>query len=149
MNLDDLVHFTMKEWTRMSLQPHTSEVERAKSQLKSSLLLSLDGTTAIAEDIGRQMITIGKRYTPKEIERAVNAVSVADVKRVAEKYLWDKDFAMAAHGRVYVPLGIGVRRGGRLKNEVVARVGEHPPTRPPTFLDIYLFVSLLSFIPRA
>lgn len=117
MNLDDLVHFTMKEWTRMSLQPHTSEVERAKSQLKSSLLLSLDGTTAIAEDIGRQMITIGKRYTPKEIERAVNAVSVADVKRVAEKYLWDKDFAMAAHGRVYVPLGIGVRRGGRLKTK--------------------------------
>lgn len=51
MNVDDLVHFTLKEWTRMSLAPTTAEVERAKSQLKASLLLSLDGTTAIAEDV--------------------------------------------------------------------------------------------------
>jgi processing peptidase subunit beta len=83
MNLDDLTHFTMKEWTRMAINPTTAEVERAKSQLKSSLLLSLDGTTAIAEDIGRQMITVGKRFTPKEIERNVNAVTVEDIKRVA------------------------------------------------------------------
>ncbi len=35
----------------MSLAPTTAEVERAKSQLKASLLLGLDGTTAIAEDV--------------------------------------------------------------------------------------------------
>jgi predicted Zn-dependent peptidase len=50
-NVDDLIHFTLKEWTRMSLSPTTAEVERAKSQLKASLLLGLDGTTAIAEDV--------------------------------------------------------------------------------------------------
>ena len=53
MNLDDTVHFTLREWTRMSLAPTTAEVERAKSQLKASLLLGLDGTTAIAEDASR------------------------------------------------------------------------------------------------
>jgi processing peptidase subunit beta len=90
MNLDDLTHFTMKEWTRMALAPTSAEVERAKSQLKASLLLGLDGTTAIAEDIGRQIITTGKRFTPKEIERNVNAVSVEDIKRVANQYIWDK-----------------------------------------------------------
>jgi predicted Zn-dependent peptidase len=37
----------------MSLAPTLAEVERAKSQLKASLLLSLDGTTAIAEDVGQ------------------------------------------------------------------------------------------------
>ncbi|GMK59651.1 hypothetical protein CspeluHIS016_0802570 [Cutaneotrichosporon spelunceum] len=100
MNLDDLTHFIMKEWQRMSINPTTAEVERAKSQLKASLLLGLDGTTAIAEDIGRQTITTGKRFTPKEIERYVNAVGVDDIKRCAQKYLWDKDFAMAALGRV-------------------------------------------------
>jgi processing peptidase subunit beta len=91
MNVDDLVHFTLKEWTRMSLAPTIGEVERAKSQLKASLLLSLDGTTAIAEDIGRQLVTTGKRYTPKEIERYVDAITPEDIKRVAQKYLWDKD----------------------------------------------------------
>jgi hypothetical protein len=51
MNVDDLVHFTLREWTRMSMSPGVAEVERAKSQLKASLLLGLDGTTAIAEDV--------------------------------------------------------------------------------------------------
>lgn len=98
-NLDDLLHFTLKEWTRMAIAPTTVEVERAKSQLKASLLLGLDGTTAIAEDIGRQLVTTGRRFSPKQIEFAVNAVSVEDIQRVAQKYLWDKDFALAAVGR--------------------------------------------------
>lgn len=91
MNLDDLVHFTLKEWTRMSIGPTEIEVERAKSQLKASLLLSLDGTTAVAEDIGRQLVTSGRRMTPKQLEQAVDAVTPAEIKRVAQKYLWDQD----------------------------------------------------------
>ncbi|KAF8713225.1 Insulinase (Peptidase family M16), partial [Rhizoctonia solani] len=100
VNLDDLVHFTLREWTRMSIAPTDAEVERAKSQLKASLLLGLDGTTAVAEDIGRQLVTAGRRFTPRQIESAVNAVTKDEIKRVANKYLWDKDIAVAALGRV-------------------------------------------------
>ncbi|PBK67325.1 hypothetical protein ARMSODRAFT_915697 [Armillaria solidipes] len=100
MNLDDLLHNTLKEWTRMSISPEEVEVERAKSQLKAGLLLSLDGTTAVAEDIGRQLVTSGRRMSPQQIENAVDAVSVADIKRVAQKYLWDKDFALAGLGSI-------------------------------------------------
>jgi len=99
-NLDDLVHFTLKEWARMSVAPTEVEVERAKSQLKAALLLSLDGTTAIAEDIGRQLVTSGRRLTPQQIEEAVDAVTLGEIKRVAKKYLWDKDFALAATGSI-------------------------------------------------
>ncbi|KAI5896335.1 uncharacterized protein SCHCODRAFT_02614550 [Schizophyllum commune H4-8] len=99
-NLDDLVHFTLKEWTRMSMAPTEVEVERAKSQLKAGLLLGLDGTTAVAEDIGRQLVTSGRRMTPEQIENAVNAVTVDEIKRVAQKYLWDQDFALAAIGNI-------------------------------------------------
>jgi processing peptidase subunit beta len=91
MNLDDLTHFTLREWTRMSMDPKHVEVERAKSQLKAGLLLGLDGTTAIAEDIGRQLVTTGRRMSPLQIEQAVDAVTLDDVVRVAKKYLWDKD----------------------------------------------------------
>lgn len=91
MNMDDLMHFTIREWTRMAINPLEAEVERAKSQLKASLLLTLDGTTAIAEDIGRQLVTTGRRMTPQQIENAVDAVSVADIQRVAKKYIWDQD----------------------------------------------------------
>ncbi|KAF8895118.1 Metalloenzyme, LuxS/M16 peptidase-like protein [Infundibulicybe gibba] len=100
MNLDDLTHFTLREWTRMSIAPTQVEVERAKSQLKAGLLLSLDGTTAVAEDIGRQLVTSGQRMTPKQIENAVDAVTVDEIKRVAQRYLWDKDIAIAALGSI-------------------------------------------------
>ncbi|KII86941.1 hypothetical protein PLICRDRAFT_143554 [Plicaturopsis crispa FD-325 SS-3] len=99
-NLDDLMHFTLKEWTRMSIAPTPVEVERAKSQLKAGLLLGLDGTTAIAEDIGRQLVTSGRRLTPKQIEQAVDAVTPDEIRRVAQKYLWDKDIAIAALGSI-------------------------------------------------
>ena len=51
--VDDMVHFTLREWTRMSLSPSIAEVERAKSQTKAAQLLSLDGTLAISEDVSR------------------------------------------------------------------------------------------------
>lgn len=99
MNIDDLVHFTLKEWQRMSTGPAPAEVARAKAQLKASLLLGLDGSTAIAEDIGRQLVTTGKRLTPQEIEASIDAVTPSEIQRVAKKYLWDQDIAIAATGR--------------------------------------------------
>lgn len=51
--------------------------------------------------IGRQMVTTGKRYTPKEIERYVDAVTPDDIKRVANKYLWDKDVSSNGLARIY------------------------------------------------
>src|SRR6202035_4691168 len=65
--------------------------ERAKSQLKVAFLLSLDGTTAVAEDIGKQLMIRGQRFTPRQIENAIDAVSTEEIKRVAQRYLWDKD----------------------------------------------------------
>jgi len=100
VNLDDLAHFTLKEWQRMTIAPTQGEVERAKAQLKASLLLGLDGTTAIAEDIGRQLVTTGRRQSPQEIEAAVDAVTSSDIQRVAKEYLWDRDIAIAALGKI-------------------------------------------------
>jgi processing peptidase subunit beta len=37
------------------------EVNRAKNLLKTNMLLQLDGTTPICEDIGRQMLCYGRR----------------------------------------------------------------------------------------
>jgi predicted Zn-dependent peptidase len=74
----------------MATHPTQGEVDRAKAQLKASLLLGLDGTTAVAEDIGRSVVTTGKRSTPKEIEAAIDAVTVEDIKRCGQKYINDK-----------------------------------------------------------
>lgn len=77
-----------------------AEVERAKAQLKASILLSLDGTTAVAEDIGRQLVTTGRRMLPNEIERQINAITEKDVMDFANRKIWDKDIAISAVGGI-------------------------------------------------
>ena len=98
--IDDLVHFTLREWSRLSFTVSEAETERAKSQLKASLLLSLDGTTAVAEDIGRQIVTTGRRMDPLEIERVIGNISEKDVMKFAQKKLWDQDIAVSAVGSI-------------------------------------------------
>jgi processing peptidase subunit beta len=98
--IDDLVHFTLREWSRLSYSVGEAETERAKQQLKASILLSLDGTTSSAEDIGRQIITTGRRLSPEEVERVVGSVTAADVMSFAQRKLWDRDVAISAVGRI-------------------------------------------------
>lgn len=98
--IDDLVHFTLREWSRLSYSVTEAETERAKAQLKASILLSLDGTTAVAEDIGRQIVTTGRRMSPEEIERVLGAITEKDVMRFARDKLWDKDIAISAVGSI-------------------------------------------------
>ena len=49
------------------------EVNRAKNLLKTNMLLQLDGTTPVCEDIGRQMLCYGRRYKLLEIMLNVNS----------------------------------------------------------------------------
>lgn len=98
--IDDLIHFTLKEWSRLSLSVSEAEVERAKAQLKASLLLGLDGTTQVAEDIGRQIATTGRRMSPFECDKNIAKVTAADVRAVAQKKIWDQDLAISAVGSI-------------------------------------------------
>ena len=75
-------------------------MERAKSQLKASILLSLDSTSAVAEDIGRQIVTTGRRMNPSEIERTIDRVTEKDVMDFAQRKLWDQDIAISAVGSI-------------------------------------------------
>ncbi|EPE03467.1 mitochondrial-processing peptidase subunit beta [Ophiostoma piceae UAMH 11346] len=98
--IDDLVHFALREWSRLSVNVSQAEVERAKAQLKASILLSLDGTTAVAEDIGRQIVTTGQRMSPGQIERIIDNITEKDVMDFANRKLWDQDIAISAVGSI-------------------------------------------------
>ena len=77
------------------------EVNRAKQQLKASLLAQLDGTSAVAEDIGRQVLTYNRRVTPHEAFSRVDLVTAEEVKRVANKYINDAEIAVSAFGSIH------------------------------------------------
>ncbi|KAL8741509.1 MAG: hypothetical protein Q9190_005897 [Brigantiaea leucoxantha] len=114
--LDDLVHFTLREWSRLSYNVSEAETERAKAQLKASILLSLDGTTAVAEDIGRQIVTTGRRMDPEEVEKVIGQISEKDVMDFARRKLWDQDIAISAVGSIEGMLDYQRIRGDMSRN---------------------------------
>jgi processing peptidase subunit beta len=99
--LDDLMWYVMGNLVRMVHNPSAEEIERAKVQLKATMLMGLDGHSNVAEDIGRQLLTYGRRMTAAEIFSRIDAISEADIKATAAQVINDKDHALAAVGGIH------------------------------------------------
>lgn len=76
------------------------DVERGKRQLKTTLFGSLDSTTALAEDIGRQLLVYGRRIPISELLLRMDAIDAAEVRRVARERLTNADIALTALGPI-------------------------------------------------
>lgn len=98
--LDDLAYAIMYEMSKLCYRVSDTDVIRAQNQLKSSLLLHVDGTSPIAEDIGRQLLTYGRRMPYAELFARIDAVDASTVKRVANRFIFDKDVAISALGPI-------------------------------------------------
>ncbi|KAJ9173212.1 hypothetical protein P3X46_016374 [Hevea brasiliensis] len=98
--LDDLAWAIMYETTKLSYRVSEADVTRARNQLKSSLVLHIDGTSPVAEDIGRQLLTYGRRIPFAELFARIDAVDASTIKRVANRFIHDKDVAIAAMGPI-------------------------------------------------
>ncbi|KAJ1961705.1 Mitochondrial-processing peptidase subunit beta [Dispira parvispora] len=96
--LDDVVYFAIQEWNRLFVAVTEAEVTRAKQQLKAALVFGLDGTTAVAEDIGRQLLTTGRRLSPQEVAAKIDSITVNDVRRVTGEKIWDREVAVVGVG---------------------------------------------------
>jgi len=96
-----LMYQIMYELVRLAHKPTEDEVARARTQLKTTLLSQLDGSTAVCEDIGRQLLTFGRRLTPAELFARVDAVDANAVKAVAQRFIEDKDIAVTGLGSIH------------------------------------------------
>jgi len=96
----EMMKLIQHHWMHMCTSLSDFEVDRAKNALKTNMLLQLDGTTAICEDIGRQMLCYGRRLPLHELEARIDAVDAALVRDVCNKYIYDKCPVVAAVGPV-------------------------------------------------
>ncbi|KAF7030143.1 hypothetical protein CFC21_041749 [Triticum aestivum] len=98
--LHDLSRLMMEEFRRLAFRVSETEVARARNQLKSSILLHFDGSTAVSENNGRQMLTYGRVMPFLELFARIDAVDCDTVMETAKEFIIDKDVALAAVGPI-------------------------------------------------
>lgn len=68
-------------------RPDPAEIDRARAQLKASLLMGLESSSAVCEDLARQHLIFGEYLPPEAIAGRIDAVDAAAVARVGRRLL--------------------------------------------------------------
>ncbi|OYW57186.1 MAG: peptidase M16 [Hyphomicrobium sp. 32-62-53] len=111
----ELIDVVSDEIDRMAeTGPTEPEVARAKAQLKAGLMMSLESSSARAEQMARQMLLHGRVLTTAEILASVDKVSAAEVTAVAQR-LRAKGSSIAVVGAGRKSDDLATRAGQRLK----------------------------------
>jgi processing peptidase subunit beta len=63
-----------------------TELERSKTQLKASLMQQLGTFSFICEDLGRQLLTYGRRMSTAEVFARIDAVTLEDIRSCAKRF---------------------------------------------------------------
>ncbi|KXS19583.1 LuxS/MPP-like metallohydrolase [Gonapodya prolifera JEL478] len=101
-------------------------LERAKNQLRSNLLMSLESRAVELEDLGRQVLTQNARTPVGEMCDLIGMVEEEDVKRVARMCVYGVD--LDATGTKPTRLSEGERTGSFPVGKRLARTGSGEPT---------------------
>eukprot|EP00658_Telonema_sp_P-2_P008020 TRINITY_DN129_c0_g1_i2.p1 TRINITY_DN129_c0_g1~~TRINITY_DN129_c0_g1_i2.p1 ORF type:complete len:465 (+),score=144.43 TRINITY_DN129_c0_g1_i2:229-1623(+) len=97
--VENFLYMQMNELVRMCHKLSDWEIDRAKNQLKTTMGMQLgEGTSAICEDIGRQVLTYGRRVPMEEMFARIDAVDADAIKRVAYDHIHDRDLAFVSFG---------------------------------------------------
>jgi predicted Zn-dependent peptidase len=97
--ITEVIKLTMQEFENLKNEEVSdAELQRAKDQLKVSLMLGLESTSSRMSNLARQEIFFGRQSTLDEILTHINAVTVADVKRIAADIFRENQFAITALG---------------------------------------------------
>ena len=83
--MGDLIEVVTNEMKRSAdAAPSEREVDRARAQLKAGLMISLESSSARAEQMARQLLVYGRLLTPRELIDRVDAVTPQAVRTFAE-----------------------------------------------------------------
>ncbi|HEV2828544.1 MAG TPA: pitrilysin family protein [Pyrinomonadaceae bacterium] len=100
-HLDEVLDISLEEMRRVVNESvPEEELKLAKDQALSSILLSLESSSARVSALARQEIIHGRRIPPEEIIEKMEAVNSEDLQRVARKYFRSDSLALGALGNL-------------------------------------------------
>lgn len=99
--VSDVIRLSVDEFNKLKKEPVTqAELQRAKDQLKVSIMLSLESTSARMSNLARQEIFFGRQSTLDEILERIDKVGIEDVQRVAGEIFDGDELAITALGQL-------------------------------------------------
>jgi predicted Zn-dependent peptidase len=114
----ELMPVVLGELERAAHDIDDRELDRARAQLRAGLLMTLESPTARAGQLARQMLLFGRPIPVDELVAKINAISVADVRRLAESIFTGSRPTVSAVGALN-----GMMDHGRLTARLGAPVG--------------------------
>lgn len=100
-NLEKSVQLILEEYRDIKANGVTPrELQKAKDYLKGAMSLSLDSSDSQASFYALQELLEGKMLTPEDKFKKIDAVTVEDVKRIAEEIFVPEKLNLAAIGPV-------------------------------------------------
>lgn len=113
-DVPELVDVLTAELARAASTITEAEVERSRAQMRAGLLMSRESAASRASQMARQILVHGRPLTMQEILTRVDAVTVADVRRVAEEVIRGTRPTLSAIGPLEGLGGLG---------DIAARLG--------------------------
>jgi predicted Zn-dependent peptidase len=100
-NVKKVVDLTLDEMRRMKTEGASAEeLIAAKRYLKGSILLSLESTVSRMSGIARQEYYFGRQFTPDQMIAQIDAVTLDDILRIAQRVVDPDSMSLALLGNV-------------------------------------------------
>ena len=100
-NVDEVVDLSLAEMRRVVAESIShEELKLAQDQATSSILLGLESSSGRVGALARQEIIHGRRISPAEIIRKLEAVTPEDMQQVARRYFTSESLALGALGNL-------------------------------------------------
>ena len=85
--VDEVLALIADELLRSADQIDAAETERARAQLRASLLMAMESTTARAETLGQNLLIFGRPIPVAELQAKVEAVTADDLRDIAARLI--------------------------------------------------------------
>jgi predicted Zn-dependent peptidase len=100
-HIGQVLDLSMQELRRIVREPVSDEeLTLAKEQATSSVLLSLESSSARVGALARQEIIHGRRISPDEVIKSIEAVTREDVQRIAQECFTTQALSLGALGNL-------------------------------------------------
>ena len=99
-HVGEVVNLTVDEIKTLPGSITTDELRRAGAQLKGNLILALESTSNKMTNIAKQEIYYGQYFSPEEIIKMVESVTLENVRALAQRLVGNGSFALTVYGNV-------------------------------------------------